>query len=197
MERFTADLLFIVIVLLVAAIIGFLIGYFWKRKSSTKESKIEDNTNTIATNNYLEERNTLAEENKNLKNELFELKTNQAKEKTLHAVKKTVSAPEFNATNAKAALGKKIAENDFKIIEGIGPKIETLLKENNILTWRELANTEAETVKKILLEKGGKKFSVHNPATWAEQAKMAFEGQWKELKSYQDYLDGGKHPGKK
>jgi len=197
MERFTADLLFIVIVLLVAAIIGFLIGYFWKRKSSTKESITEDNTNTIATNNYLEERNTLAEENKKLKNELFELKTSQAKEKTLHAVKKTVSASVFNATNAKAALGKKIAENDFKIIEGIGPKIETLLKENNILTWRELANTESETIKKILLEQGGKKFSVHNPATWAEQAKMAFEGQWKELKSYQDYLDGGKHPGKK
>lgn len=197
MERFTADLFFIFIVLLVAAIIGFLIGYFWKRKSSTKESITEDNLNTIVTNDYLEERNTLVEENQKLKNELFELKASQAKEIPMQAEKKTASAPVFNATDAKAAFGKKIAENDFKIIEGIGPKIETLLKENNILTWRELAATEAEIVKKILLEKGGKKFSVHNPSTWAEQAKMAFEGKWKELKSYQDYLDGGKHPGKK
>jgi len=197
MERFTADLLFIVIVLLVAAIIGFLIGYFWKRKSSTKEDKTEDNSNTIATNDYLEERNTLVEEDKKLKNELFELKASQAKEITRQAEEKTASAPVFNAKDAKAAFGKKITENDFKIIEGIGPKIETLLKENNILTWYELADTKTKTIKKILLEKGGKKFSVHNPATWAEQAKMAFEGKWKELKSYQDYLDGGKHPGKK
>ena len=30
------------------------------------------------------------------------------------------------------------------------------------------------------------------PGTWPEQAKMAHEGRWDELKKWQDELDGGK-----
>ena len=36
-ERFSSDLLFIVIVLLIAAILGFLIGYFWRKRKAAEE----------------------------------------------------------------------------------------------------------------------------------------------------------------
>jgi predicted flap endonuclease-1-like 5' DNA nuclease len=38
----------------------------------------------------------------------------------------------------KLRLKKKPKLNDLKIIEGVGPKIEQLLKEGGINTWEEL-----------------------------------------------------------
>ncbi|MCK5536884.1 MAG: hypothetical protein KAI79_08655 [Bacteroidales bacterium] len=190
MERFTADLLFIIIVLLIAAILGFLIGYFWKGKTKTIEKEV-GNTPKNEVNRFAEERQALEKENKSLKEELFQLKTAKEAPQTQMS-----AAPKFIASDAKAVLGKKIIENDLKIIEGIGPKIEELLKNNKISTWGQLADANTDDVK-TLLKQGGSKYSMHNPTTWAEQAKMAFEGRWEELKSYQDYLDGGKSPSKK
>jgi hypothetical protein len=33
---------------------------------------------------------------------------------------------------------------------------------------------------------------MHDPTTWPEQAKMAADGNWDELKTLQDNLKGGK-----
>jgi hypothetical protein len=41
-ERFTSDLVFILIVLLIAALLGFLIGYFIRRYKHLKCSQLED-----------------------------------------------------------------------------------------------------------------------------------------------------------
>ncbi len=81
--------------------------------------------------------------------------------------------------------------NDLKVVEGIGPKIEQLLHAGGITTWAELAATNEERVKKIL-DDAGPRFKMHNPATWMEQAGMARDGKWAELKEYQDFLDGGR-----
>ena len=87
---------------------------------------------------------------------------------------------------------KNIHENDLKIVEGIGPKIEELLKDNGITTWSELANSDVEKLREIL-QKGGDRFKMHDPQTWSDQAKLAVEGKWVELQEYQDFLIGGKH----
>lgn len=76
-------------------------------------------------------------------------------------------------------------------IEGIGPKIESLLHEAGITTFALLSETKPERIKEILLA-AGNRYKMHDPTTWPKQAAMAAAGQWDELNEYQDRLDGGK-----
>lgn len=101
------------------------------------------------------------------------------------------------APKAESAVGKistpmgNIKIDDLKIVEGIGPKIETLLKEGGINTWAELSEAPVDRLREIL-DAAGPRFQMHNPTTWPAQAKFAVEGKWEELKEYQDMLIGGR-----
>lgn len=91
-------------------------------------------------------------------------------------------------------ISPKKANNSKKdklsLIEGIGPVIENLLAKNKITTFKQLSNKKASDIKKIL-DKEGPKFQMHDPTTWAKQAKLASEGKWAELDKLQNVLDGG------
>jgi len=99
------------------------------------------------------------------------------------------------AKAAKIALpsGKKITQDDLKMVEGIGPKIEGLLHAGGILTWQNLADAPEADVQKIL-DDAGPRYRMHQPATWAKQAQMAANAEWERLEKYQDWLDGGRAP---
>ncbi len=81
--------------------------------------------------------------------------------------------------------------NDLKIIEGIGPKIEGLLKAGGINTWKDLSNASVDKLKLILLN-AGNRYRLADPSTWPIQAGMANRREWTKLKEYQDLLQGGK-----
>lgn len=83
-------------------------------------------------------------------------------------------------------------EDDLKIVEGIGPKIESLLKEEGIKTFEKLSESTPEHIAAVLRERGGERYAFHNPTTWPDQAKLAHEGRMTELEEYQDFLQGGK-----
>ena len=104
---------------------------------------------------------------------------------------------EKNVDNSKEdeqiALASK--PDDLKIVEGIGPKIEELCNNIGIFTWKQLSETSVESLQEML-NAAGKRYQIHNPATWAEQARKANEGEWDALKIYQDHLKGGKELGK-
>ena len=80
----------------------------------------------------------------------------------------------------------------MKKIEGIGPKIASILSESGYETFAKLSKADPEKIREILLEKGGKRYAMHDPTTWPKQAEMAAEGKWDELKKWQDELDGGR-----
>ncbi len=98
-------------------------------------------------------------------------------------------AEEKKAAAPKKEKGPKL--DDLKIIEGVGPKIETLLKEGGINTWAELAEAPVDRLKEIL-DAAGPRYQIHDPSTWPAQAKFAAEGKFDELKEYQDVLMGGR-----
>ncbi|MCP1382987.1 hypothetical protein [Runella salmonicolor] len=81
--------------------------------------------------------------------------------------------------------------DDLEIIEGIGPKIEELLNQKGILTFAQLAQKPAESIKEIL-NAAGPRFQIHDPTTWPEQASLARDGKWDELKKWQDELNKGR-----
>ena len=91
----------------------------------------------------------------------------------------------------KPTAPKTVKEDNLTKIEGIGPKIQGLLKDSGIRTWKQLSKTPTPKLRKILND-AGSRFKMHNPSTWAEQALMAAEGRWDDLKKWQDELDGGR-----
>jgi len=76
-------------------------------------------------------------------------------------------------------------------IEGIGPKISEVLAAGGITNFAELGASTPEKIREILDAAEGN-FAAHDPGTWPKQGKMAADGNWDELKKWQDELDGGK-----
>lgn len=100
-----------------------------------------------------------------------------------------------NTSKLEKMIAKKMGYStdpqDLKIVEGIGPKIEGLLKDKGINTWSQLAQTSVDRIKEILAD-AGDRYRLADPSTWPKQAEMAAQGKWDELKAYQDQLSGGK-----
>ncbi len=93
---------------------------------------------------------------------------------------------------AKKAPAKKAAKkgDDLKKVEGIGPKIAELFNNAGILTYADLAATSVDKLKDILTE-AGPNYANKIPDTWPQQAQLAADGKWDELKELQEKLDGG------
>ena len=90
---------------------------------------------------------------------------------------------------AKKKTPKPKAGDDFTRIEGVGPRIDTVLKEAGITSYAQLAESTVETLYTVVREA---KIRAATPDTWAEQAALAAAGQWTELESLQDNLKGGR-----
>lgn len=88
------------------------------------------------------------------------------------------------------STGEKQIDN-LKIIEWIGPKIESLLNTAGVYTFSDIVDSGIEWLEKIL-EKAGSKYQMHNPQTWPDQAELAMQWKWTELKEYQDLLSAGR-----
>ncbi|WP_396636431.1 hypothetical protein [Maribacter sp. R77961] len=118
-------------------------------------------------------------------------KANVASTAASFAAGAAVASIPFDAAGAKAAFGKTIKQDDLKVVEGIGPKIEGMFKDAGVKTWKALSEASVAECQKVL-DGGGKRYQVHNPASWPMQAKMAYEGKWSELAKWQDEHDHGK-----
>ena len=94
---------------------------------------------------------------------------------------------------AKKAPAKKAAAkgDDLKKIEGIGPKMAEILGNAGIDTFAKLAGSKVDDIRAIL-EEAGNRYKAFDPTTWPEQAQLAADGKWDELKELRDRLDGGR-----
>ena len=101
---------------------------------------------------------------------------------------KAAKAVKAAAKPAPAEAGKP---DDLKKIEGIGPKIAELLVAADIPTFAALAATDTDKIREIL-DAAGSRYRIADPTTWPQQAQLAADGKWEELKVLQDKLDGGK-----
>lgn len=93
------------------------------------------------------------------------------------------------AAAAMAGFSVK-GDDDIIIIEGIGPKIAELFKNNGVSTFAQISKMSVPEMSAIL-DKGGPRFKLANPGSWAQQAKLAAENRWTELKALQDELYAG------
>ncbi|WP_411029157.1 hypothetical protein [Spongiimicrobium sp. 3-5] len=157
---------------LICALFGYLIG-----KGGVK---VTDNSGELK---------SLTDQNAKLQAELAACNKKLSPETT--AAPKAITAVPFKASAAKAAMGKTVKHNDLKIVEGIGPKIEQLFHNYGIDTWEALSETLVAKCQEVL-ESGGDRYKMHDPASWPMQAKMCFEGKWKSLARWQEEHKRGK-----
>jgi len=106
------------------------------------------------------------------------------------SLKSATSLVVIDIAAAKAAGFSLKNDDDLTIVEGIGPKINELFVDSGIKTFAQLAEQTVPQMRAIL-DKGGARFRIANPSTWAQQAKLASTNKWSELKKLQDGLSGG------
>jgi len=105
--------------------------------------------------------------------------------------KPVVKAEPAKAEKAAAKVETEVVEtDDLKKIEGIAPKIAEIFNEAGINTYADLAAASEDKLKEILVD-AGSRYASKNPSTWPQQAKLAADGNWDELKELQDHLKGG------
>jgi ribosomal protein L13 len=91
---------------------------------------------------------------------------------------------------APKSTKKATGNDDLKIVEGIGPKIEELLNAAGIITYSDLASADVTKLEEILTA-AGPRYSIHKPTTWATQSALARDGKFEELETFKKELDGG------
>lgn len=175
---------------LICGILGYLLGKMASDTGTTDVDSIQDDLDSCNRMN-----SQLRLDMEKLRTQLNEQNKVKASFVTETIVSSEINQPVepilFDGAVVKAIFGKKVNENDLKIIEGIGPKIEELFKTSGILTWKALSETSVDRCREIL-NKAGERFQIHDPGTWPRQAKLCYEGKWQELKDWQTTLDGGR-----
>ena len=96
-------------------------------------------------------------------------------------------APPEEAEAVEAVV--EVEPDDLTKIEGIGPKISSLLQAAGIKTFEQLSQADVGKIDEIL---EANNLGFHNPGSWPEQAKLASQGHWEELQAMQDQLKGGR-----
>jgi predicted flap endonuclease-1-like 5' DNA nuclease len=100
------------------------------------------------------------------------------------------STPGIDHATAKAAGYVVSGTDNLEIIEGVGPKIAHLLRSNGVGTFALLAAASQSALKDIL-KKGGPAYDIANPETWPEQAGLAAQNRWQDLRNLMERLDAG------
>jgi len=106
--------------------------------------------------------------------------------------KSRTASPAVTAEPAPALIAEKPAQiksDDLTTIEGIGPKISSVLQGAGINTFAQLASMDLMALEATLQAAG---MRLADPTSWAEQAKLAADGKLDELKALQDTLKGGR-----
>lgn len=109
------------------------------------------------------------------------------------AAGKASSSDSADSTDSSKATDSRFAglkSDNLQIIEGIGPKMDEVLKDAGISSWAVLGSKSSDDVRGIL-DTHGDKYKIINPDSWSEQAQLAADGKWDELILLQKQLDGG------
>jgi len=164
----------------ICGILGYLIG-----KSGNKTI---DNSAELK---LMEDKNARLKAELDACNKKVSSSANLESSKAFMAAETAIATIPFDGAGAKTIFGKTIKQDDLKVVEGIGPKIEGMFKDAGIKTWKALSEASVADCQKVL-DGGGKRYQVHDPASWPMQAKMCYEGKWKDLLKWQDEHKHGK-----
>ncbi|MGD8398452.1 MAG: helix-hairpin-helix domain-containing protein [Anaerolineae bacterium] len=82
--------------------------------------------------------------------------------------------------------------DDLRKVEGIGPKIASVLQAGGIRTFAQLADATPDEINTILDAENPRLARLATPDSWPEQAALAADGNWDALAALQGKLKGGR-----
>lgn len=88
------------------------------------------------------------------------------------------------AVQAKPDTGEQ-PQDDLAIVNGIGPKISTVLQDGGIRTFKQLSETPPDILRQMMRAAG---IRMADPSTWPEQAALAAAENWNGLREMQAHL---------
>ena len=109
---------------------------------------------------------------------------NRAVEAEARVIKLQELTQEITTLKAK----ERAMQDDFSHLDGVGPKISATLRSVGVKTFAKLAAKEVDDIREILVAKNPSLLRLSDPTTWPEQAGMAAEGRWEDLKALQGDL---------
>ena len=106
--------------------------------------------------------------------------------KPVEATKKQTAPAQKKATQVNQAKTIKAADkpDDLKRLDGIGPKIATILTGQGIQTYAQLAQLNDEKLT-LIMQKEGVRIRKNDPSYWKKQADLAASGKWDDVKMLQ------------
>ncbi len=90
---------------------------------------------------------------------------------------------------AQLVAGRYVTADDLTLVEGIGPKVASILNQNGIINFRQLAEADVSHLEHVLRSAG---LQMMNPGTWPEQARLAAVADYDGLEALQERLKGGR-----
>jgi predicted flap endonuclease-1-like 5' DNA nuclease len=96
----------------------------------------------------------------------------------------------MGATEEPPRLAPAPARDDLTAIEGIGPKIAAALMDAGVGSFAQLAGRQPDELEHIVRRAGVR--MVGRADTWPQQAQLAAEGRFKDLKKLQEDLKAGR-----
>lgn len=112
--------------------------------------------------------------------------SHQQKPTTVQSSAKKMVAVKKAHSNTEDIVASKsgVKPDNFKRLDGIGPKIAKLLENKGLLTYQQLSEMDVKQLTD-LFQKEGVRIRQTDPAYWTKQAKLAAEGKWDDIKKLQ------------
>ena len=83
-------------------------------------------------------------------------------------------------------------QDNFAILDGIGPKVSNVLRSAGITSFARLADTDFDKITDILMKENPSLTRLTDPSTWPAQARLAADGDWEGLKELQESIKEGR-----
>jgi predicted flap endonuclease-1-like 5' DNA nuclease len=125
--------------------------------------------------------------NADLREEPAKIEPPKASEVVVPMATKVVVTPNNEITDPNAPAIPKMTPDNLQAIEGIGPKVEQILKGGGVTTWKVLAETDIIKLRMILAS-AGDEYRMLDPTGWSAQAKMLMENDWEALRKHIEWL---------
>lgn len=155
---------------------------------------IEKKLNDVNVYSFEQIANWSAEDIKNITQQIQYFEGRIEKDNWVGQAKILMDTPALASTDNEATSNQDTdtgSNDDLKIVEGIGAKIENILKSAGINSLEQLAKADPADLR-LILEQNEAHFHMHDPTTWPAQARLAANGDWDVLEDYQDKLKGGR-----
>lgn len=208
----------VVILLVTGLFAGILISWFyWRGQISEREDRIEDlEASMEGKDGDLKKSERRLKENKSVienlstqlrqleetlhnrsvqireKDSSIDLLTGEAANLEKQRQDSIARADEAEARVAALEARARAMQDNFAILDGIGPRVSEVLRSAGINTFAKLAATDAEGIRGILVSENPNLLRLTDPSTWQEQAGLAAEGDWEALSSLQESLKEGR-----